>query len=194
MYGCESWTIKKTECQRIDAFWTVVLEKTLKSPLNCKEMKSVNPKGNQRWKFIARTDAKTETPIFWPPDVKSLLIKKKPWWWERLKAGGEADDRGQDGWMASSIQWTWVWAYSRRYWRTGKPGMLQSMESKTAGHDWVTEQLQQEQNGHLPLNLNYLHTHIQSRVKTLLQASPISLTLWITGKWFQARKQEGIKK
>ena len=74
MYGCESLTIKKSECQRIDCFWIVVLEKTLESPLGCKEIKPVNPQGNQPWIFIGRTDAKAETPILWPPDVKNWLI------------------------------------------------------------------------------------------------------------------------
>ena len=64
MYGCESWTLKKTECQKIDAF-----EKTLESPLDCKEIQPVPPKGDQSWVFIGRTD--DETPILWPPDVKS---------------------------------------------------------------------------------------------------------------------------
>ena len=78
MYGCESWTIKKTEHRRIDAFWTVELEKTLESPLNCKEVKSVYPKGNQSSIFIGRTDAEDEVPILWPPDGKNWLIGKDP--------------------------------------------------------------------------------------------------------------------
>ena len=73
MYGCESWTIKKAEC-----FWTVVLEKTHESPLDCKEIQPVYPKGYQCWIFIGRTDAETETPILWSPDVKKLLIGKDP--------------------------------------------------------------------------------------------------------------------
>ena len=71
MYGCESWTVKKAEHRRIDAFGTVVLEKTLESPLDCKEIQPVHPKRNQSWVFIGRTDAKAETPILWPPHVKS---------------------------------------------------------------------------------------------------------------------------
>ena len=67
---------------------------------------------------------------------------KRPRCWERLKAEGEGDDRGWDGWMASVTQWTWVWASSRRWWRTGKPGVLQSMGLQRVGHDWVTEQQQ----------------------------------------------------
>ena len=69
MYGCESWTLKKVEHQRIDAF--VVLEKTLESPLKCKEIQPVHPKGDQSWVFIGRTNVEVETPILWPPDAKS---------------------------------------------------------------------------------------------------------------------------
>jgi len=77
MYGCESCTIKKGKHQRIDAF-KLVLEKTLESPLDYKEIKPVNPKGNQPWILIGRTDAEAEAPILWPPDVKSWLIGKDP--------------------------------------------------------------------------------------------------------------------
>ena len=72
MYGCENWTVKKAECQRW-CFWTVVLEKTLQSPLDCKEIQPVHPKGDQSWVFIGRTDAEAETPILWPPHAKSWL-------------------------------------------------------------------------------------------------------------------------
>ena len=75
-------------------FWTVVLEKTLENPLDCKEIKPVNPKGNQSWIFIGRTKAEAEAPILWPPDAKNWLTGKSPWCWERLRAGGEGDDRG----------------------------------------------------------------------------------------------------
>ena len=92
-------------------FWTLVVEKTLESPLGCKEIKPVNSKVNQSWIFIGRTDDEAEAPILWPPDAKSQHWKR-PWCWERLKAGGEGDNRGQDDWMASPTQWTWVWANS----------------------------------------------------------------------------------
>ena len=80
VYGCESWTIKKAECQKNWCFWTVVLE-TLESLLDCKEIQPVNPKGNQSWLFIGRTDAEAETPIICPPDAKNWLI------WKDLDAG-----------------------------------------------------------------------------------------------------------
>ena len=77
MYGCESWTIKKAAPKNW-CFWTVVLEKTLESPLDCKEIQPVHPKGDQSWVFIGRTDVEAETPILWPPDAKNLLIWKNP--------------------------------------------------------------------------------------------------------------------
>ena len=91
----------------------VVLEKTLESPLDCKEVKPANPKGNQSWMFIGRTDA--EAPMLWPPDVRWTYWKRS-WCWERLKVGGEGYSRGWDGWMASPTQWTWVWATSGSWW------------------------------------------------------------------------------
>ena len=125
-----SW-VQKNWC-----FWTVLLEKTLESPLDCKEIQPVYPKGDQSWVFIGRTDVEAETPILWPPDAKNWLTGKRPWCWERLKVG-ERDNRRWDGWMASPIQWAWVWVNSGSWWRTGRPGMLQSVGSQTVGHDWA---------------------------------------------------------
>ena len=99
----------------------------------------VHPKGDQSWIFIGRTDAEAEAPILWLPDAKSWLTWKRPWCWERLRAGGEVGDRGWDGWMASLTQWTWVWVNSRSWWWTGRPGVLRFMGSQKAGHDWATE-------------------------------------------------------
>ena len=129
----ESWALKNW------CFWTVVLEKTLESPLDSKEIQPFHPKGNQSLILIGRTDAKGETPILWPPDSKNWLIGKDPWCWERLMAGGEVDDRGWGSWMASPTQWTWVWVNSRSWWWTGRPGVLQFMGSQRIGHDWATE-------------------------------------------------------
>ena len=91
--------------------------------------------------FIRRTN--TETPVFWPTDAKSCLIRNDPGSWERLEAGREGDDRGQDGWMASSTLWTWVWGRFMRCWRTRKLGMLQSMgsQSQTQLDDFTTTAL-----------------------------------------------------
>ena len=132
----ESW-VPKNWC-----FWTVELEKTFDSPLDCKEIKPVHSKENQCWIFIRMTEAEAEAPIFWPPDEKSWLSdshQKGPWCWEILRAG-EGDDRGSDGWMASLTRCTWVWTNPGRWWRTGRPGALLSMRSQRVRHDWVTEQ------------------------------------------------------
>ena len=170
---CEEGWMPKNWC-----FWSVVLEKTLESPLDCKEIQPAHPKGHQSWIFIGRTDAEAEAPILWPPDGKFSSVQftsvqllscvwlcdpmecsapgfpvhhqrleltqthvhwvsdviqtsnplatwceelthwKRPWCLERLNAGG-GDDRRWNGWMASLTQWTWVWANSRSWWRTG---------------------------------------------------------------------------
>ena len=126
----KSWALKNW------CFW-IVLEKTLENPLDSKEIKSVNPKGYQPWIFIGRLMLKLKLQYF---GYKELNHWKRPWCWERSKAGGEGDDRGWDGWMVSSTQWTRVWVNSRRKWRTGKPGLLLSMGSQswTQLSTWTT--------------------------------------------------------
>ena len=133
MLDCEESWAPKNWC-----FWIAVLEKTLESPLDCKEIQPLHPKGDQSWVFIGRTDVEAETPILWPPHAKSWLIGKD-WCWEGLGAGGKGDDRGGDGWMASPTRWTWVWANSRSWWWTGRPGVLQFMGLQRVRHDWATE-------------------------------------------------------
>ena len=115
-----------------------MLEKTLEGPLDCK-VRPVSPKRKQPWMFTGRTDAEAEAPILWPPDAKSWLIWKDPDAGKDLRAGGEGDDRGWDGWMASPIQWTWVWVNSGSLWWTGKPGLLWFTGSQRVRHDWETE-------------------------------------------------------
>ena len=138
MYGCESWTIKKAECWNW-CFWTVVLEKTLESPLECKEIQPVHPKVDHSWVFTGRTDAKAKTPILWPPHAKSWLIGKNPDTGMGLGAGRKGDYRGWDGWMASPTPCTWVWVNSRSWWWTGRPGVLRFMEShsRTRLSNWT---------------------------------------------------------
>ena len=129
----ESWALKNW------CLWTVVLEKTLESPLDCKEIQPVHPKGDLSWVFTGRTDAEAETPVFWPPYAKSWLIGKD------LDAGrgwGQEEKgttREWDGWMASLTRQTWVWVNSGSWWWTGRPGLLQFMGSQRVGHDWATE-------------------------------------------------------
>ena len=121
-------------------FWTVVLEKTLESPLDCKEIQPVYPKGNQSRILIGRTDWfwswNSNTLATW---CKELTHWKRPWFWERLKAGGKGDNRRWDGWMVSPTWWTWIWASWGSWWWTGNPGVLQSMGLQRVGHDWATE-------------------------------------------------------
>ena len=128
----ESWAPKN------QYFWTVVLEKTLESLLDYKEIQSVHSEGDQLWDFFGRNDAKVEAPVLWPPHAKCWLIGKD-WCWEGLGAVGEGDDRGWDGWMASPARWTWVWVNSRRWWWTGRPGVLWFMgsQSRTRLSDWT---------------------------------------------------------
>ena len=136
MYGCDSWTIKKAKCQRIDAFELWCWQKTLENPLDCKEIQPVTPKGYQSWIFIGRTDVEAETTNLWPPDVKNWLIGKdssagKGWWQEEK---GTIEDE-MVGWhhqfngheLSNSRDWWW----------TGKPGVLQSMGSQRSRYDWT---------------------------------------------------------
>ena len=133
----ESWALKNW------CFWTVVSEKTLESPLDCKEIQPVHPEGNQSWVFIGRTDVETETPVFWPPDAKSWLIWKDPDAlkdWRQEEKGMKEDE--MVGW-ASRTQWRWVWVSSRSWWWTERPGMLQSMGSQRVDMpqrlNWLTD-------------------------------------------------------
>ena len=136
MYGCESWTIKKAEPWRIDAFELWCWRRLLRVPwiarrLNQLTLKDISPDINWKdscWSF--------NTLATW---CKELTHWKRPWCWERLKAGGEGDDRGWDGWMASPTRWTWVWVSSGSWWWTGKPGVLQSMGLQRVRHDGATE-------------------------------------------------------
>ena len=139
MYGCESWTVKKAEHWKIDAFELWSWRRLLRFPWTAKISNQSHPKGDQSWVFIGWTDVEAETPNTLATWCEELTHLKRPWCWERLKAGGEVDDRGWDGWMASLTQWTWVWVNSGSWWWTGRPGVLQSMVSQRVRHDWVTE-------------------------------------------------------
>ena len=135
MYRCENWTVKKAECQRIDAFELWCWRRLLRVPWTARRSNqsilkrsvlSVHQK-DWCWSRISNTLAT------W---CKELSHWKRPWYWEGLKGGGEGDDRGWDGRMASLTQWTWVWVNCRSWWWTGRPGVLRSQRAK---HDWATE-------------------------------------------------------
>ena len=139
MYGCESWAIKKAERQTIDAFELWCWRRFLGVPWTARRPNPVHPKGDRSVLGVHWKDwcwgRNSNTLATW---CEELTHWKRPWCWERLKAGGEGD-RGWDGWMVSPMQWTWVWASSRSWWWTGRPGVLQSLGSQRAGHDWATE-------------------------------------------------------
>ena len=138
MYVCESWTIKKAVHWRIDAFELWCWRRLLRVPWTARRsnqsiLKEISPECS-----LKGTDVEAERPILGhlmrraDSFEKTLML-------ERLRAGGEGDDRGWDGWMASPTQWTWVWVGSWSCWWTGRPGVLQSMGSQRVGHDWATE-------------------------------------------------------
>ena len=140
MYGCESWTIKKAEHQRIDAFELWCWKRLLRVPWTARRsnqsiLKEISPEYSLKG-LMLKLKLQYFGHLMWR--AKSL---ERPWCWERLKAG-KGDDRGWDDWMASLTQWAWVWTNSRRWWRTGKPVVLQSMGSQRVRHDWATEQQQ----------------------------------------------------
>ena len=138
MYGYESWTIKKAECQRTDDFELWCCRRLLRVPWTIKRsnqsiLKEISPEYTLEGLMLK---LKLQSFSTW---FEALTHWKRPWCWERLKAGGEGDNREWAGWMVSLTQWTWVWVSSGSWWRTGKPGVLQYMGSKRAGHDWATE-------------------------------------------------------
>ena len=138
MYGCESWTIKKAEHQRIDVFELWRWRRLLRVPWTAR--RSNQPIVKRSLLSVHRKDWcwswNSNTLATWCTELTYL---KRLWCWERLKVGGEGDDRGWDGWMVLPTLWRWVWINSGSWWWTARPGVLQSMESRRVGHDWVTE-------------------------------------------------------
>ena len=130
MYGCESWTVKKAECQKIDAFKLWCWRRLLRVPWNARR----SVLGVQRKDWCLSGNSNTLATL-----CKELTHWKRPWCWEGLGAAGEGDDRGWDGWMASSTRWTTVWVNSGSWWWTGRLGVLRFMGSQRVGHDWATE-------------------------------------------------------
>ena len=145
MYRCKCWTIKKTECWRTDAFLVWCWRRLLRVSWTARRSnQSVLKKStlNILWKDWCWS---SKTLATW---CEHLTHWKRPWCWERLKAGGEGDDRRRDGWMASPIQLTWVWASFGSWWWAGKPGVLQSTGSQRVGHNWATELYRTSGKGH----------------------------------------------
>ena len=137
-YGCESWIIKKAEHWRIDAFELWCWRRLLRVPWTARRsnqciLKEISP-GCSLEDLMLKL--KFQYLATWCEELTHL---KRPWYWERLRAGGEGDDRGWDGCMASPTQWTWVWVDSGSWWWTGKPGVLRFMGLQRVRHDWVTE-------------------------------------------------------
>ena len=167
MYGCESWTIKKTECWRTDAFklwsWRRLVRVSWRARRSSQSiLKEINPE------YLLEGLMLNLSPMPWPPDARSWLIGKDPDARnERLRAGGEGGSRGWDGWMASLIQWTWVWENSWREWRAGRPAELQYMGSQSIRHNWVTEDA---------------HTHTHTHTKhSMICIYHISIHWYING-------------
>ena len=138
MYGCESWTVKKAEHRRIDAFELWWWRRLLRVPWT--------ERGSNQsfWRrsalgFLWKEWCQSWNSSTLATSCEELIYWKRVWCWDGLGAGGEGDDRGWDGWMASLTRQTWVWVNSGSWWWTGRPGVLQSMGSQRVGHDWVTE-------------------------------------------------------
>ena len=138
MYGCENWTIKKVEHQRIDAFELWYWRRLLRVPWTARRsnqsiLKEISPGCSLEGRMLK---LRLQYIATWWEELTHL---KRPWCWERLRAGGEGDDRGWDGWIASPTQWSWVWVNSGSWWWTGRPGMLWFMGLQRVRHDWETE-------------------------------------------------------
>ena len=138
MYGCESWTIKKAECGRIDAFKLWCWKRLLRVPWTAGRssqsiLKEISPEYSLKV-LMLKLKLHYFGHLMWKTDSLEKTVI-----WERLKAGGEGDNRRRDGWMTSSTQWTWVWVSSGSWWWTGRPGVLQFMGSLGVRHVWVTE-------------------------------------------------------
>ena len=138
MYGCESWNIKKAERWRTDAFELWCWRRLLRVPWTAMRSNQSILKGSVlgvNWKAWFWSWNPNTLATWW----EELIHLKRSWCWERLWAGGEGDDRGWDGWMASPTHWTWVWVVSSSWWWTDRPGVLWFMGLQTVGHNWATE-------------------------------------------------------
>ena len=138
MYGCESWTVKKAECRRIDAFELWCWIRFLRVPWTAKRSNQSILKEISLRISLEGMMLKLKLQYFGHL-MRRVTHWKGLWCWEGLGAGGEGDDRGWDGWMSSLTRWTWVWVNSGSWWWTWRPGVLWFMRSQRIGHDWVTD-------------------------------------------------------
>ena len=144
MYGCESWTIEKAERRRIDAFELCCWKRLLRVPWTARRSNHSILKRSALgvlWKEWCWSWNSSTVATSW----EALTHWKRFWCWEGLGAGGEGDDRGWDGWMASLTRWMWTWVNSGSWWWTGRPGVLRFMGSQRVRHDWATELNRTEQ-------------------------------------------------
>ena len=163
MCRCESWIIKKAEHTRIDAFELWYWRRLLRVPWTARRsnqsiLKEISPGCSLEGLMM-----KQKLQCFGHL-MRRADSFERPWCWEKLTAGGERDDRGWNGWMASPTQWTWVWVGSGSWWWTGRPGVLWFMGSQRDGHDWVTE-------------LNWHKSAMGVHVSLILNPPPISLPI-----------------
>ena len=138
MYGCESWTVKKAERRKIDVFELWCWRRLLRVPWTARRSNQSSWRRSVlgvHWRYWCWSC--NSNPL--ATSCEELTHWKRPWCWEGLGAGGERDNRGWDGWMASPTRWAWVWVNSRSWWWTGRPGVLWFMGSQRVRHDWVTE-------------------------------------------------------
>ena len=138
MYGCESWAVKKAECRKIDAFELWCWRRLLRVPWTARRsnrsiLKEINPGISLEGMMLKLSSSTLDT------SCEELTHWKRLWCCEGLGAGGEGNNPGWDGWMASLTRWTWVWVNSGRWWWIGRPGVLRFMGSQRVGHDWATE-------------------------------------------------------
>ena len=138
MYGCESWTVKKAERQRIDAFELCCWRRLLRVPWTAKKSNQSILKESSPGCLLEGMMLRLKVQYF-GSQCKDLTHWKRLWCWEGLRAGREGDDKGWGGWMASLTQWRWVWVNSGSWWWTGRPGLLRFMGLQKVGHDWATE-------------------------------------------------------
>ena len=180
MYWCESWTVKKAECWKIDAFelwcWRRLLRVPWTAGRSNQSILKISPRCSLEGLMLKLKLQYLAT------SCEELTHWNRPWCWEGLGAGGEGDNRGWDGWMASPTQWGWVWVNSRSLWWTGRPGMLRFMGFQRVRHDWATELNWIIFSGDFRVFLYLVSCHLQIVTGLLLPfqfGCPIFFLVWL---------------